>query len=197
LILGSLIAVLVLIFAAVLVLPQLTSADERVPFSTEGVPYTLEVPKGWTPRGRIGGDSTVSVLSPADLTALFADEPDALAAAARTVDQDPASVVGLTIYHQAAVLSGQSATTRISVAEALLPGKDARLTDRGRASIGEVEAQVMEGTLPLSSSVTLQVRLCILETDPRQLLVFFSPTSLFEKNRPVFDEVAKSLRGRR
>jgi hypothetical protein len=52
----------------------------------------------------------------------------------------------------------------------------------------------MEGTLPLSSSVTLQVRVCILETDPRQLLVFFAPTSLFEKSSPVFDKVADSLR---
>jgi hypothetical protein len=52
----------------------------------------------------------------------------------------------------------------------------------------------MEGTLPLSSSVTLQVRVCILETDPRQLLVFFAPTSLFEKNSAVFDKVADSLR---
>lgn len=192
-ILGSLVAVLVLIFAAVLVLPQLPSADERVPFRAEGVPYTLEVPKSWTPRSRMGGDSTVSVLSPADVTALFADEPDAPAVAARTAGQDPASVVGLTIYHQAAVVSGQSPATRVSVAEALLPGKDPRLADRGPAKIGEVEAQVMEGTLPLSSSVTLQVRVCILETDPRQLLVFFAPTPLFEKNTPVFDEVAKSL----
>lgn len=192
--LGSLVAVLVLTFAAVLVLTQLPPADDRVPFSAEGVPYTLEVPKSWTPRSRMGGDSTVSVLSPADVTALFADEPDAPAVVARVAGQDPASVVGVTIYHQAAVVSGHSPATRVGVAEALLPGQDPRLADRGRTKIGEVEAQVMEGTLPLSSSVTLQVRVCILETDPRQLLVFFAPTSLFEKSSPVFDKVADSLR---
>ncbi|MDQ0864807.1 serine/threonine-protein kinase [Arthrobacter globiformis] len=192
--LGSVVAVLVLILAAALVLPQLLSAEERVTFRASDIPYTLEVPRSWTPRSRMGGDSTVSVLSPADVTALFADEPDAPAVVARIAGQDPASVVGLTIYHQAAVVSGQSPATRVSVAEALLPGKDPRLADRGPAKIGEVKAQVMEGTLPLSSSVTLQVRVCILETDPRQLLVFFAPTSLFEKNSAVFDKVADSLR---
>jgi predicted Ser/Thr protein kinase len=192
-ILGSL-AVLVLILAAVLVLPQLLSADERVTFSTKGVPYTLQVPKSWTPRSGAGGDSTVSVLSPADVTGLFADDSDGPATAARTVTQDPASVVGLTIYHQAAVLSAQSPSARVSTAEALLPGTDARLVDRGTANIGEVKGQVMEGTLPLSSSVILQVRVCVLETDSSQLLVFFAPSSLFEKNTGIFDKVAGSLR---
>jgi serine/threonine protein kinase len=192
-ILGSLVAVLVLIFVAVLVIPQLPSGDERVPFSTKGVPYTLEVPKSWTPRLREGGNSTVSVLSAADMTALFADESDAPAAAARAVVQDPASVVGLTIYHQTSILSGQSPSARIGAAEALLPGREARLVDRGAMPIGEVVGQCMEGTLPLSSSVTLQVRVCVLETAPSQLLVFFAPSSLFEKKTAVFDQVANSL----
>jgi hypothetical protein len=51
----------------------------------------------------------------------------------------------------------------------------------------------MEGTLPLSSSVILQVRVCVLETDSSQLLVFFAPSSLFEKNTGIFDKVAGSL----
>jgi serine/threonine protein kinase len=192
-ILGSLVAVLVLILAAVLVLPQLPSGDERVTFTAKGIPYTLQIPKSWTPRSGAGGDSTVSVLSPGDVTALFADEPDGLESAARTVTQDPASVVGLTIYHQASVLGAQSPSARVSAAEALLPGTDARLVDRGTATLGEVKGQVMEGTLPLSSSVILQVRVCVLETDSSQLLVFFAPSSLFEKNTGIFDKVAGSL----
>jgi serine/threonine protein kinase len=191
--LGSMVAVFIVILVAVLVIPQLPSGDERVPFSSKGVPYTLEVPKSWTPRLGEGGNSTVSVLSAADVTALFADESDALAAAARTVVQDPASVVGLTIYHQTSILSGQPPSARVGAAEALLPGREARLVDRGARPIGEVEGQCMEGTLPLSSSVTLQVRVCVLETDPSQLLVFFAPPSLFEKKTAVFDQVANSL----
>jgi hypothetical protein len=188
-----LVAVLVLILAAVLVLPQLPSGDERVTFTAKGIPYTLQIPKSWTPRSGAGGDSTVSVLSPGDVTALFADEPAGLETAARTVTQDPASVVGLTIYHQASVLSAQSPSARVSAAEALLPGTDARLVDRGTAALGEVKGQIMEGTLPLSSSVILQVRVCVLETDSSQLLVFFAPSSLFEKNTGIFDKVAGSL----
>lgn len=193
-ILAVLVAVLVLILAAVLVLPQLPSADDRVLFRADGIPYTLEVPKSWTARSRAAGDSTVSVLSSADLTALFADEPDAPAAAARTAVQDPASVVGLAIYHRASGLRGQSPSTRVNNAEAILPGMEALLANRGPAAIGDLKGQVMEGTLSLSSSVTLQVRVCVLETDPGELLVFFAPSSQFEENRTVFDKVANSLR---
>jgi hypothetical protein len=83
---------------------------------------------------------------------------------------------------------------RIDAVEALLPGQAAKLTDRGPLTFGEVKARRMDGILPLSSTVTLQVRVCALETDPSQLLVFFAPSRLFEENVRVFDEVANSLR---
>ena len=189
-ILGSLVAVLVLIFAAVLVLPQLPSADERVTFSAKGVPYTLQVPKSWTPRSGAGGDSSVSVLSPADVTALFADEPDGPATAARTVAQDPASVVGLTVYHQAAVLSAQSPSARVSAAEALLPGKDARLVDRDRHHRRGQGAGHGRDASPVVLCAPAGACLCF-GHDTSQLLVFFAPSSLFEKNTEIFDKVAE------
>ncbi|NKX56348.1 serine/threonine protein kinase [Arthrobacter sp. E918] len=192
--LAALGAALVLLLAAGLLLPRVLSGDERVTFRADGVPYTLEVPESWTPRTREAGDSTVSVLSGADLTALFADEPDAPAAAARTATDDPDRVVGLTIYHRPAGLSGQSPAARVGTAEALLPGRDAHLVDRGATTVGEVEGQAMEGTMPLSSAVTLQVRALVVETEPVQLLVFFAPSSLFEERTEVFSEVAGSLR---
>jgi hypothetical protein len=133
------------------------------------------------------------VLSDADLTALFADEPDAPAAAARTAS-DPAKVAGLAIYHRPAGLINQSPTARVRTAEALLPGRDAHLVDRGPATVGEVKGQAMEGTIPLTSAVTLQVRVFVVETDPVQLLVFFAPSSLFEQRTETFDHVVGSLR---
>lgn len=186
-------AVLVLLLAAGLLLPRILSVDKRVVFRADGVPYTLDVPESWTARTREGGDSTVSVLSDADLAGLFADEPEAPAAAARTADEDPASVVGLAIYHRPAGLSGQSPAARTSTAEALLPGRDAHLLNRGAATVGEVKGQAMEGTMPLSPTVTLQVRVFVVETNPVQLLVFFAPSSLFQERSESFDEVAKSL----
>jgi hypothetical protein len=59
---------------------------------------------------------------------------------------------------------------------------------------GQVRAQGMEGTIPLSSTVTLQVRVFVVETEPVQLLVFFAPSTVFEQRTAVFDEVAASLR---
>jgi hypothetical protein len=60
--------------------------------------------------------------------------------------------------------------------------------------VGEVQAQVMDGALPLSSAVTLHVRVFVVETEPVQMLVFFSPWSLFDQRKGLFDEVAASIR---
>ncbi|MDN4644981.1 serine/threonine-protein kinase [Arthrobacter sp. PsM3] len=185
---------LVLLLAAGLLMPRVLSREERVKIRTEGVPYTLEVPKSWTERTRRAGDSTVSVLSATDLSALFAGEPDAPAAAAAQSASDPAGVVGLTIYHRPAGLKGYPPAARVTTAEALLPGRDAHLLDRGAVTVGEVPGQSMEGTMPLSSAATLQVRVLVVETDPVQLIVFFAPSSLFEESTEVFDEIARSLR---
>lgn len=186
--------VVVLLLAAGLLLPRVLSGDERTTFRADGVPYTLEVPESWTARTRAAGDSTVSVLSETDLVALFADEPDAAPAAATRIAEDPSGVVGLAIYHRPAGLGGQSPAARLGAAEALLPGRDAHLVDRGTTLVGDVRAQAMEGMMPLSRTVTLQVRVLVVETDPVQLLVFFAPLSLYEERTEVFDEIARSLR---
>jgi Protein kinase domain len=187
-------AVLLVVLAAGLLLARLTSGDQRVPFSTEGVPYTLDVPESWTPRTHGAGNSTVSVLSDADLTGFFADDPDATEAVARAAGDDPASVVGLAIYHRPSGLGGQSPDARVGTAEALLPGRDANLVDRGATRVGDLEGQAMEGSMPLADGVALQVRVLVVETDPVQLWVFFAPPSLSPERTEVFDEVAGSLR---
>lgn len=185
------IVLLLVIIAGVLVSGALSGAKYAT-FRANGVPYTLDVPQNWTARTHEAGDSTVSVLSDADLTALFADDPEALAAAARTAG-DPEKVVGLAIYHRPAGLAHESSATRLRTAEALLPGRDAHLVDRGETTVGEVKGQAMEGTIPLSSAVTLQVRAYVVETEPVQLLVFFAPSTLFERRTETFDKVVGSL----
>jgi hypothetical protein len=186
-------AVFLLLLAVVLVLTRWLPREEYVTFRADGVPYTLDVPEDWTARTHPAGDSTVSVLSEADLTAFFADDPDAPATVSRTVADDPASVVGLTIYHRPAGLEGQSPGARIDAAEALLPGREAYLVHRGETTVGDLEGQVMEGSMQLPAA-TLQVRVLVVEAAPAQLMVFFAPPSLFQERTEVFDEVAGSLR---
>ncbi len=186
-------AVLLLLLAVVLVLTRLLPREEYVTFRADGVPYTLDVPEDWTARTHRAGDSTVSVLSEADLTAFFADDPDAPATVSQTVADDPASVVGLTIYHRPAGLEGQSPGARVDAAEALLPGREAYLVHRGETTVGDLEGQVMEGSIQLPAA-TLQVRVLVVEAAPAQLMVFFAPSSLFQERTEVFDEVAGSLR---
>ena len=185
-------AALVVLLAGVLVLMRLP-AQERVTFRAEGLPYTLEVPERWTARTHQAGDSTVSVLSAADLVPLFADDPAAPAALARRAAEDPQSLVGLAIYHRPAGQAGQSARARADAAEALLPGRDAYLVNRGETSVGDLPGQVMEGAVQLPEA-TLQVRVLAVETDPDQLLVFFAPPAVFPEHTETFDEIAASLR---
>jgi hypothetical protein len=186
-------AVLLLLLAVGLVLARLLPGDEYVTFRADGVPYTLDAPESWTARTHQAGDSTVSVLSEEDLTAFFADDPDAVAAVGQAAGDDPGSVVGLAIYHRPSGLEGQSPAARINAAEALLPGREAYLVHRGETAVGDLEGQVMEGSVQLPAA-TLQVRVLVIEADPAQLLVFFAPSSLFQERTEVFDEVAGSLR---
>ncbi|MGD6978251.1 MULTISPECIES: serine/threonine-protein kinase [Citricoccus] len=186
-------AVLLLLLGLGLVLARWSPGERYVPFRADGVPYTLDVPENWTARTHQAGDSTVSVLSPADLTAFFADDPEAPAAVGRTAADDPSDVVGLAIYHRPTGLEGQSPAARVDAAEALLPGRDAYLVHRGEATVGDLTGQVMEGSVQLPTA-TLQVRALVVETDPTQLLVFFAPSSLFHERAEVFDEVTASLR---
>lgn len=189
----AVLAVAVFLLLAGLLIPPILGEERRQTFRNDSIPYTLQIPETWTPRTREAGNSTVSVLSKSDLTGLFAGEPDALADAARTASV-PDNVVGLAIYHRPVGLSGQTPAARVGAAEVLLPGLEARLTNRGAATVGEVPAQLMDGALPLSSTVTLRVRVYVVETEPVQMLVFFAPWSLFEQRNGVFDEVAASLR---
>lgn len=185
-------AALAVLLAAVVVLMRPPAQQERVTFRAEGLPYTLVVPERWIPRTHQAGDSTVSVLSAADLVPLFADDPAAPAALARSAADDPQSVVGLAIYHRPAGQAGQSARARADAAEALLPGREAYLVDRGRTTVGDLPGQVMEGAVQLPEA-TLQVRVLAVEAEPDQLLVFFAPPAVFPEHAPTFDEVAASL----
>lgn len=187
-------AVVVLLCVAGLLFSPMLPWNKPVPFQAEGVPFTLNVPVDWEHRTSGAGGSTVSVLSEYDLAAFFADDPIAPAAVAEQINEDASNVVGVAIYHGATGWSGESTTANLGTAEALLPGRDATLRDQGEVTVGDVKAQRMEGSISLSDTATLQVRVLVLETDPVGFLVFFAPSSEFNEHREVFDEVADSLR---
>jgi serine/threonine protein kinase len=161
-------------------------------FSAEAVPYTLEVPEEWAVDSHDAGDSSVTVLSPSELTGLFSDDPAGMQAAADAVGADAGSVVGLAIYHRPR-LDGNTPATQAETAEALLPGQDVNLRPGDRVQAGDLEATAMVGTLGLGDSASLQVRVLALESAPRQLLVFFAPPSVFDQQTSTFDRVADSL----
>jgi len=168
--------------------------EELTTFAAEDIPYTLEVPADWVARTHEAGASSVTVLSPTDLTTLFADDPEGVRAAAAAVDADPEAVVGLAIYHRPR-LDGDSPAAQLPTAQALLPGRDADLHPGERAAVGDLQGSAMTGTLGLGEDAALQVRVLALDSTPRQLMVFFAPPSVFAERAETFDRVARSLDG--
>ncbi|MGY1630940.1 serine/threonine-protein kinase [Geodermatophilus sp. SYSU D01186] len=185
-------AALVLAVAAVAVV-LLRGERAWTTFTDPGVPYSLDVPGDWVARTDGAGDSTVTVLSPADLSGLFADDPAAMEAAAAGAADDPGSVVGLAVYHRPR-LGGGSAAVVLESARALLPGQQATLTPRGTTEAGDLGGQLMTGQFGLTEDAALQVRVLVVDSTPQQLLVFFAPPSEFAAQSATFDRVLRSLR---
>ncbi|MCV2491523.1 protein kinase [Geodermatophilus sp. YIM 151500] len=185
-------ALAVLAVAATAGVVLLTGGEDWTTVSADGVPYTLEVPEDWTQQLHDAGDSSVSVFSPTDLTALFADEPAGMAAAAEAAGADPGSVVGLAIYHRPR-LDGDTAAAQLPAAQALLPGQDADLRPGDASTVGDLPATGMTGTLGLGGDASLQLRVWSVESSPRQLLVFFAPPSVYGEHADTFDRVAASV----
>ncbi|WP_255411468.1 serine/threonine-protein kinase [Georgenia sp. SYP-B2076] len=168
------------------------SGDPTVTFTATGVPYALEVPGSWTQRTHHAGDATVSVLSSKDLTGLFANDPAALEDAAAAVSDSPESMVGVAVYQR--LPDGVAPEDWARTAEAILPGRDAHLVDRGPTTVGDVTGRALDGTMPLSGSASLQLSVRVVDTRPPQMLVFFAPPAVFDAQTDRFDAAAGSLR---
>jgi serine/threonine protein kinase len=165
---------------------------EYTTFADPDVPYTLDVPADWSRHTHEAGDSTVTVLSPTDLTGLFADDPAGMQAAAAAVTSDPEKVVGLAIYHRAR-LDSDEPVDQLPPAQALLPGQDVDLHPGEIVTVGDLEATDMRGALGLGNDASLQLRVLALRSTPRQLLVLFAPPSVFAQQTEIFDRVTDSL----
>jgi hypothetical protein len=113
-------------------------------------------------------------------------------AAADAATEDPGTAVGLAVYHRPR-LGGDDPGAQLLAAQAVLPGQDADLSPGDRVQAGDLEATAMAGTLGLGDQASLQLRVLALDSEPRQLLVFFAPPSVFAAHAPAFDRVQASL----
>ncbi|SNS35218.1 Serine/threonine protein kinase [Geodermatophilus pulveris] len=171
---------------------NLGRGGEYAPVAVQGLPYTLEAPADWRVQTYEVGDSSVTVLSPTALTGLFADDPAGMQAAAAAVTEDPGAAVGLAVYHRPR-LGGDDPAGQLLAAQAVLPGQDADLRPGDRARAGDLGATAMSGTLGLGDEASLQLRVLAVDSEPRQLLVFFAPPSVFAAHAATFDRVQASL----
>ena len=187
------VAVVGLVAAGFLVTAALTP-EERTTVTDEGLPYTLEVPQSWTMRTAGAGDTTVSVLSPADLTALFLDEPAALEGAARTPGRTPPAPSG---SPSTTVRSSPPAPARrpaCAAPRASCPAPTPTSSDLGAQRPGTRPPRPCTAPSRSTPPRPFEVHVLVVETDPVQMLVFFAPTRLYDDRVDLFTEVADSLR---
>ncbi len=99
----------------------------------------------------------------------------------------------MAIYHEP-VLDGSTSDQQLPDAQALLPGSGAAdLVTGGRIEAGDLRANRMTGTLVLGDGASLELAVYVVESAPRQMLVFFAPPSVLADHADAFDHVVASL----
>lgn len=178
--------------AAGVFLPRLGGPPEAalVVHASPDLPYAMQVPQEWRARTYRAGDSSLTVLAPLNLTALFAGDAAAAQEVAAVIADDPDAVVGVTAYHRPVL--GSSPADRLETTEALLPG-EAALGRQEEVRAGQLTGHAMVGTTALPDGTALQVRALALATEPPQLLVLFAPPSVSAEWAPTLERVEASL----
>jgi hypothetical protein len=164
--------------------PDLVSRDLVV------VPFSAEVPDDWEPV-TVTGDLAFTVLGPRDWSSLYGEEEEAsLAEAEQALQDDPESLVHLYVDPSDEIYV-EAAEDLASYLQGELPGS--RIVGQGTRTVDGREALEAGGVFPVGDG---QARLyaVTLQSDPRLLLMFWSPLSLYEEWRPTFDQIVDSVR---
>jgi serine/threonine protein kinase len=182
-------AVVVLLAAALLVWrpwagPDLAARDLVV------VPYRAEVPEEWQQVTETV-DATFTVLGPQDWSGLIAGEEAVVADAENALEDDPASLVQMYV-DPSDYVSAETPADAASQLQGYLP-YGGRLVEQGTRDVAEREGLEVGGLVPLGESGQLRVYAVAVSEEPRMLMIFLCPPSLYDEWRPVFDAVVDSV----
>ncbi len=163
--------------------PDLASEDLVV------VPFSADVPDDWEPV-TVTGDIAFTVLGSQDWSALYDEDEPSMAAAEQALQDDPESLVHLYVDPSDAIFV-EASEDLASYLQGELPGS--RIVGQGMRTVDGREALEAGGVVPVGDG---QARLYVvtLQSDPRLLLMFWCPVSLYEDWRPTFDEIVDSVR---
>ncbi|MGY1715997.1 protein kinase [Geodermatophilus sp. SYSU D01106] len=151
--------------------------------------WAAAVPDDWT-SAEVGGRAGFTVHAPRDWTAVFRSDAGR-AAAAQAVADDPDTVVG--VY--AEVAEGLDAASPVALVGLVEPHLAApvTLTPGESTRLGGRDAVAFTGVLDLGGGEQLLLSGTVTTTEPRLLVVGFSPAAVADDWRPVFADVVGSV----
>lgn len=153
------------------------------------VPYRASVPSNWQVTTETT-DATFSVVGPRDWSALVKGDTAAVARAETAAKQDPESMVYLYVDPSDTVYA-DNAKDAASQLQSALGG---RLVEQGTREVGGRQALEVGGVIPLGESgAQLRLYAVAVKDEPKMLMIFLCPPSLYEQWRPTFDAVVNSV----
>jgi hypothetical protein len=164
--------------------PDLVSRDMVV------VPYSVSVPSDWQTTTETT-DATFTVFGAKDWSALVKGESDAISSAQTAAKQDPQSLVYLYVDASDNVY----AETPVDAASQLQSALGGRLVEQGTRDVGGKKGLEVGGVIPLGESgAQLRLYAVAVKDDPRMLMIFLCPPSIYEQWRPTFDAMVDSVK---
>jgi hypothetical protein len=152
------------------------------------VPFRADVPEDWETY-TVTGDLAYAALGTRDWTGLSAYDDTAIADAETALTDDPESLVHLYVDGSDNVYTSDAQ----GLADQLQSGFDnSRMVAQGTRQVDGRDAFTASGVVPLGDG-QLRVYAVTLQDEPRLLLVFISPTALYEEWKPTFDAVVDSV----
>jgi hypothetical protein len=154
------------------------------------VPYQVSVPSNWQATTETTA-ATFTVFGTRDWSALVKGDPAGVARAEAAATQDPESLVYLYVDPSDDV----SADTAQDAASQLQGALGGRLVEQGTRDVAGKKALEVAGVIPLGESgAQLRLYAVAVKDDPRMLMIFLSPPSLYDQWKPTFDAIVDSVK---
>jgi hypothetical protein len=152
------------------------------------VPFAADVPDDWEVFTETG-DLAYAVLGTSDWTGFAVDDGQAVEDAEAALTDDPESLVHMYVDMSDNIYTSDTQGLADQI-QALSEGS--RIVGQGTRQVDGREAFTAGGVTPLGDG-QLRLYAVTLQDEPRLLLLFVSPASLYDEWKPTFDAIVDSV----
>jgi serine/threonine protein kinase len=185
----ALVAVVVLVGVGLLIWRP-WSGPSLVPRDLVVVPYRASLPDDWQTTTETV-DATYSLFGTKNWSGLINDDEDTLADAEKALTEDPESLVYLYVDPSDSVFADTPADAASQLQGLFSNG--GRLVEQGTRDVAGRKGLEVGGVVQLGEKSQLRLYAVAVKDDPRMLMVFLCPPSLYDEWRPTFDEIVDSV----